>query len=160
MNYLIPHFVALKAYCEREDFKGWDPYDGLNSKVFQALPLLKKSAVCRLVVIQGFKRCPINLRKFALVPKEYNAKGIGLFLSGYCNLYHVVNKHPEWSEILGTPEEIKIGSMNCRNCLSLCSRKDIVVHAGDITSIGRQEGFSFFRNTLLRLWQQIFVPQL
>lgn len=107
MNYLIPHFVALKAYCEREDFKGWDPYDGLNSKVFQVLPLLKKSAVCRLVVIQGFKRCPINLRKFALVPKEYNAKGIGLFLSGYCNLYHVVNKHPEWSKTLGTPEEIK-----------------------------------------------------
>lgn len=107
MNYLIPHFVALKAYCEREDFKGWDPYDGLNSKVFQVLPLLKKSAGCRLVVIQGFKRCPINLRKFALVPKEYNAKGIGLFLSGYCNLYHVVNKHPEWSETLGTPEEIK-----------------------------------------------------
>lgn len=30
----------------------------------------------RLVVIQGFKRCPVNLRRLALVPKEYNAKGI------------------------------------------------------------------------------------
>ena len=25
-------FKALKSYCEAEDFKGWDPYDGLNSK--------------------------------------------------------------------------------------------------------------------------------
>ena len=104
---IINSFLALKNYCEREQFKGWDPYDGLNSKVFQALPLLKKSALCRLVVIQGFKRCPFNLRKLVLVPKEYNAKGIGLFLSGYCNLYHVVHKHPEWSETLGTLEEIK-----------------------------------------------------
>ena len=103
---IINSFLALN-YCEREQFKGWDPYDGLNSKVFQALPLLKKSALCRLVVIQGFKRCPFNLRKLVLVPKEYNAKGIGLFLSGYCNLYHVVHKHPEWSETLGTLEEIK-----------------------------------------------------
>ena len=47
------------------------------------------------------------MRKLVLVPKEYNAKGIGLFLSGYCNLYHVVHKHPEWSETLGTLEEIK-----------------------------------------------------
>ena len=31
----------------------------------------------------------------------------GLFLSGYGNRYHVVHKHPEWSETLGTLEEIK-----------------------------------------------------
>ena len=77
----------LKEYCEKERFKGWDPYDGLNSRVFQSLPFLKSSALCRLIVIQGFKRSPVNLRPLALVPKEYNAKGIGLFLQGYCNLY-------------------------------------------------------------------------
>lgn len=104
---LIESFLLLKKYCEQEHFKGWDPYDGLNSRVFQSLPFLKKSAICRLVVIQGFKRCPVNLRKVALVPKEYNAKGIGLFLSGYCNLYKVVEKHPEWSDRLGTEKDIK-----------------------------------------------------
>lgn len=104
---LIECFVKLKKYCEQEHFKGWDPYDGLNSRVFQSLPFLKKSAICRLVVIQGFKRCPVNLRKVAFVPKEYNAKGIGLFLSGYCNLYKVVKKYPEWSDRLGTEKDIK-----------------------------------------------------
>ena len=73
---------ALKRYCEAEGFKGWDPYDGLNSKVAEAILPLKHSAFLRLCVIQGFKRCPVNLRRIALVPKEYNAKGIGLFLLG------------------------------------------------------------------------------
>ena len=104
---VVKSFFSLKKHCKQENFKGWDPYDGLNSKVFQALPFFKHSALCRLIVIQGFKRCPINLRKIALVPKEYNAKGIGLFLSGYCNLHKVVSRHPEWSEQIGSPEEIE-----------------------------------------------------
>ena len=106
MNDLIISFFALKDYCEKEHFKGWDPYDGLNSKVFQAIPFLKHSALCRLVFIQGFKRCPINLRSIALVPKEYNAKGIGLFLSGYCNLYHTVKNKPELEQALGSKASI------------------------------------------------------
>ncbi len=107
MNNILSSFQTLKLYCEAEHFKGWDPYDGLNSKVFQILPFLKHSALCRLIVIQGFKRSPVNLRRLAMVPKEYNAKGIGLFLSGYCNLYKAVELRPELVESLGTPENIK-----------------------------------------------------
>ena len=107
MHKVINSFRLLKEYCENEGFKGWDPYDGLNSKVFQALPFLKKSAICRLVVIQGFKRCPVNLRRLALVHKEYNAKGIGLFISGYCNLYNAVKANPKLAESLGSPDSLK-----------------------------------------------------
>lgn len=32
----------LKKYCEKEQFIGWDPYDGLNSKLFHAIPFLDK----------------------------------------------------------------------------------------------------------------------
>ena len=106
MQILNKSFNVLKNYCECEHFKGWDPYDGLNSKVFQALPFMKESALCRLIVIQGFKRCPINLRKIALIPKEYNAKGIGLFLQGYCNLYKVVENNSDLAKCCGTLSEI------------------------------------------------------
>mgnify|MGYP001076834984 CR=1 FL=1 len=99
---VIDSFVTLRDYCEKEGFKGWDPYDGLNSRIFQAIPFLKKSALCRLVTIQGFKRSPINLRPLALVPKEYNAKGIGLFLQGYCNIYKAVNANLGLENKLGT----------------------------------------------------------
>ena len=60
--------MKLKRYCEVEQYKGWDPYEGLNSKVFQALLFFKNKAICRLAVIQGFKRCPVNLRRLAAVP--------------------------------------------------------------------------------------------
>ena len=80
--------LKLKDYCEKEKFKGWDPYDGLNSKFFQALPF-KNWDLARAIWIQIFKLSPLNLRKLLLVPKEYNAKGIALFLLGYCNFYNL-----------------------------------------------------------------------
>lgn len=95
-------FLKLKSYCEAENFAGWDPYDGLNSKIFNALPF-KHWDLARLAWIQGFKRSPINFRKLLLVPKELNAKGIGLFLSGYCNLYDLAL---EGKTDFGTKEEL------------------------------------------------------
>lgn len=106
MNLLIDSFLNLKKYCEAEDFKGWDPYDGLNSKVARAILPLRHSAILRLCVIQGFKRCPVNLRRLALVPKEHNAKGIGLFLQGYCNLYKAIERNFGGVESLGTKEDV------------------------------------------------------
>ncbi|MCF8396443.1 MAG: hypothetical protein K9H06_21315 [Melioribacteraceae bacterium] len=79
-------FKQLKDYVESEEYKGWDPYDGLNSRVFKGTPI-KHWYYARLAWIQGFKRSPINFRKPFLVPKEHNAKGIGLFLTSYCNIY-------------------------------------------------------------------------
>lgn len=96
----------LKSYCEAEDFKGWDPYDGLNSRVFKALPYVGRSAICRLVWIQLFKRSPFNLRKLLLVPKQHNAKGIALFLQGYCELYSAACNNPAFEKSLGTKEQI------------------------------------------------------
>ena len=51
-------FSLLKWYVENEDFKGWDPYDGLNSRVFQNLPI-KRIRLARLAWIQLFKRSPV-----------------------------------------------------------------------------------------------------
>ena len=77
---------SLSEYCLNENFKGWDPYDGLNSKVFK-FSGLNNFSIARLAWIQFFKRCPFNFRNFFLVNKGYNAKGLGLFLSGYSKLY-------------------------------------------------------------------------
>ena len=104
---LVDALKRLKDYCEREQFKGWDPYDGLNSKVFMSIPGLKNNSYYRLAVIQFFKRNPINLRKIALVPKDYNPKGIGLFLQGYCNLHKALVASPELTTTFGSPQEIE-----------------------------------------------------
>jgi len=91
VNNHLQSFSKLKNYCEAEGFKGWDPYDGLNSKVFKALHM-DKIQFFRLAWIQLFKRNPVNLRSVMAVPKEYNPKGLGLFLTGYCNLYRATPK--------------------------------------------------------------------
>lgn len=110
-NRQLASFCLLKKYCETENYKGWDPYDGLNSKLFQFIPLFKKTSLCRLLVIQVFKRSPVNFRPFAMVSKEYNTKGLGLFLQGYCNLYRVVCGNSELEREFGT-KEILLGRIN------------------------------------------------
>lgn len=103
--YILNHFDKLKFYCEKSDFVGWDPYDGLNSRIFQATPF-RKWDLARLFWIQGFKRSPINFRRLLWVPKEHNAKGVGLFLKGYCNIYKLQQSLNQ--EILGLQEDILI----------------------------------------------------
>ncbi|PWN07468.1 delta-aminolevulinic acid dehydratase [Rhodohalobacter mucosus] len=96
-------FQKLKTYCENENYQGWDPYDGLNSKIFQSTPF-KHSSFARLAWIQLFKRNPVNLRKLFLVSKGHNPKALGLFLTGYCNLYELAQ---EGNEQFGSTEEIR-----------------------------------------------------
>lgn len=120
MSKLTHSFLALKSYCEAENFAGWDPYDGMNSKVFKATPL-KNWDLARLAWIQGFKRNPINLRKLLLVPKEHNAKGVGLFLNGYCNLYHLAAKGDSH---FGTQEETLSRINELANLLLQMRNKD------------------------------------
>lgn len=79
-------FISLKEYVEAREYKGWDPYDGLSSKLFQHSPL-RHSYWARLAFIQFFKRSPLNFRTLAGVPRVTNPKGLGLFLSGYAIRY-------------------------------------------------------------------------
>ncbi len=70
--------LALLQYCERENWAGYDPYDGLNSRLLSFLPF-SKNRIFRLSVTQGMKRLPVNLRPFLLVPKGENPKACALF---------------------------------------------------------------------------------
>lgn len=92
-------FLGLEAYVKKEQFKGWDPYDGLNSTLFQSIPGIRSSRFFRLVWIQLFKKNPVNLRRLAGVKKEYNSKGIGLFLHSYCLLYKITGEQEHLHKI-------------------------------------------------------------
>ncbi|HHX61059.1 MAG TPA: delta-aminolevulinic acid dehydratase [Epulopiscium sp.] len=92
------YFNSLKDRIESDDYKGWDPFDGLNSKVFQKSPF-RRSRFFRLIWIQFFKISPVNFRRLFLVPKQYNAKGLGLLLTGYCNKYNQTNSSDDLATI-------------------------------------------------------------
>ncbi len=71
-------YDRLLAYCEREDFAGYDPFDGLNSVLFQLTPL-KHVRIARLALLQAVKRSPKDLRSILGVKKGINPKGLALF---------------------------------------------------------------------------------
>jgi len=81
-------FSKLEKFCIKNNFKGYDPFDALNSNFFIFFRL-NKFYLLRLIWLQFFKIFPINLRTVADVKKDYNSKGLGLFLSSYCNLYKI-----------------------------------------------------------------------
>jgi len=68
----------LLAWCRARDFAGYDPFDALNSRVFQSTPFTNSRAA-RLLWTQVLKRSPLNLRPLALVPAQKNSKGLALF---------------------------------------------------------------------------------
>lgn len=74
---------SLLAYVEEENFKGYDPYDTLNSWV----PFHWLGKWGPAIATQVQKRNPINIRPLLGVKKDYNPKGMGLFLKAYCDLY-------------------------------------------------------------------------
>ena len=80
------HVTKLREFIEKQKFKGYDPYDALNSPFLSAISFNK---FFRLAFIQFFKRAPINFRRLFWVKKGYNPKGLGLFLWGYTKLYAV-----------------------------------------------------------------------
>ena len=71
-------FSELLEWCRKREFSGHDPFDGLNSRLFQRTPL-KEFRTTRLIWTQLNKRLPLNLRSLTLVPAQKNAKGMALF---------------------------------------------------------------------------------
>ena len=77
--------LKLIGYCRAEGWAGYDPYDALNSKIFQRLPVLN-FRYPRLVLTQGLKSSPVNLRPLLRVPKTENPKAIALILCSFLKL--------------------------------------------------------------------------
>ena len=71
-------YDELFSWCRQHDFAGHDPFDALNSRLFQATPLAQ-SRNARFIWTQLVKRSPADVRALAGVPTERNAKGIALF---------------------------------------------------------------------------------
>jgi len=76
---------ALDAWIEGESFRGWDPFDALNSPLLKSLTLNNRKI--GLAWVQLLKHSPINFRPLLGIEKDYNPKGMGLFLGTYLRKY-------------------------------------------------------------------------
>jgi hypothetical protein len=76
---------AVWAYCRSAGWRGYDPYDGLNSPLIKNTPL-GGSRLIRMAATQAIKRSPINLRPLLGVKPGVNAKALALLLSSATRL--------------------------------------------------------------------------
>jgi len=78
----------LVEHIEYEKFKGFDPYDLLNSSYnLNILPHF-----LQFFLSQINKNSFLNLRKILKISPNYHTKGMGLLLSAYCNLYKMTKE--------------------------------------------------------------------
>lgn len=75
----------LVKYIRKEEYKGYDPYDVLNSPLFN-LPILKNNKTIRFLSQQVFRRIPFNLRPLLGIKKEINPVSLGLCIQAYTYL--------------------------------------------------------------------------
>ncbi len=73
---IFASLTRLQDYVESEGFKGYDPYDTLNSR----FNFLQHGKWIPVLAIQLQKRNPVNFRRILGIPKAFNPKAIGLFL--------------------------------------------------------------------------------
>lgn len=76
-------FIRLIDYIEHENYKGYDPYDYLNSWI----PFRWFGKMVQAIVVQAGKLIPLNLRPILGIKKDEIPKGLGIMLRAYSILY-------------------------------------------------------------------------
>jgi len=75
----------LSAWLERNDYRGYDTFDGLSAKLLR--PLTFNNRFLRIALQQGVRRFPVNLRPLIGVAKSHSTKGMGFLARGFIRLY-------------------------------------------------------------------------
>lgn len=85
----------LSRWVEQNDYRGYDVFDGLNAKLLR--PMTFDNPLLRIVLQQGIRRFPVNLRPIFGVPKSHSTKAMGFFARGFIRL-HQSTGDPIWAE--------------------------------------------------------------
>lgn len=75
----------LSGWLERNEYRGYDTFDGLNAKFLR--PLTFNNKYLRALLQQGVRRFPINLRPLLGIAPSRSTKGMGFLARGFLRLY-------------------------------------------------------------------------
>jgi len=82
---LFKSISQLSEWLDRNDYRGYDTFDGLNARLLR--PLTFNNTFLRTVLQQGVRRFPINLRPLLGIPKSRSTKGMGFLARGFIRLH-------------------------------------------------------------------------
>ncbi|MGA2988368.1 MAG: hypothetical protein ABSG32_31755 [Terriglobia bacterium] len=82
---LYESISRLANWLEKNDYRGYDTFDGLNARFVR--PFTFETKFLRTVLQQGVRRFPINLRPFLGVRKSQSTKGMGFLARGFLRMH-------------------------------------------------------------------------
>jgi len=74
----------LAEWLEKNDYQGYDTFDGLNAQFVRRLTF--ETNLLRTVLQQGVRRFPVNLRPLLGIPKSRSTKGMAYIAKGFMRL--------------------------------------------------------------------------
>ena len=87
---IVKSLIKLERFVSKENYIGWDPYDGLLA---QRIPkTLRKNVLIGQFLIQLNLYSPVNLRPLLRIPKGLSNKGLALFARAYLVMYKIFRK--------------------------------------------------------------------
>jgi rhamnogalacturonyl hydrolase YesR len=92
---IFESITRLSAWLEKNDYQGYDTFDGLSAPYLR--PLTFETKFLRTVLQQGVRRIPINLRPAFGIPKVRSTKGMGFLARGFMRL-HQATGEKAWAD--------------------------------------------------------------
>jgi polysaccharide biosynthesis protein VpsJ len=92
---LFASVLRLSEWLEKNDYRGYDTFDGLNARLLR--PLTFGSRFLRTVLQQGVRRFPVNLRPLVGIEKSRSTKGMAFLARGFMRL-HEATGDPAWRD--------------------------------------------------------------
>ena len=81
---ILESIGRLSDWLEKNDYRGYDTFDGLSSKL--ARPFTFNNKFLLITLQQGVRRFPINLRPLLGIAKGHSTKGMGFIAKGFMRL--------------------------------------------------------------------------
>jgi hypothetical protein len=100
---------ALEAWLDTQQWKAWEPHDGLNTPVRR---LLGANRPALLALKQLVLRSPVNLRPLLGIPRQTSPEAVGFFARAYLRLHDALGEdrdreravaHLDWLLAHGEP---------------------------------------------------------
>lgn len=88
-NCVSQNIDSLHSWITKENYSGWDPYDGLNSNTIKWLAPNSS----KIIFIQLNKFSPINLRPILQIKKGLDLKGITIIAQADYKLFKITNNY-------------------------------------------------------------------
>ncbi len=92
---LYESISRLVHWLEKNGYRGYDTFDGLNAKFLR--PLTFENKFLRTVLQQGVRRFPVNVRPLLGIPKSHSTKGMAFLARGFMRL-HKTTGEKVWAD--------------------------------------------------------------